>query len=183
MTAFDGALAFTIGPSSHSPLGEEGGWSDNPADPGGATFRGVTLRSWRNWTGNRDVTAAELRTLTQGQLAAFYGASFWNVVRGDDLPAGVSLSVFDHAVNAGVYTSALILQRCVGAAADGHIGPLTLAATAKANPKALVVALGRQQDAFYRSRTTFPTFGKGWLARLARRDPAALAAIPPITGA
>ena len=179
MSSFEQALTFTIGTASISQLGEEGGFANNPADPGGATYRGVTLASWRAWTRNPAASVIELRTLSYAQLSAFYGANFWNPIYGDVLPPAVALSVFDHAVTAGVFHSAVILQAALGlspADQDGHIGlAVTVPAVLKADLRPLLASLGNRQNLYYRGLATFPTFGRGWLARLSRRNAAAVA--------
>jgi len=131
---FPSALAFT--------LEEEGSWSDDPRDPGGATMDGITLTAWRAFTGDPDATADELRAIGVVQRTAFYGAE-WNKVRGDDLPAGVDASVFDAYVNTGA-SAAYQLQRLVGLAGqarDGWIGAETIAAVAKADAAGLALRL------------------------------------------
>jgi lysozyme family protein len=152
---------------------QEGGYSDDPLDPGGITDFGITLMSWRAFTGDAFATADDLRAVTDDEKVAFYGGQFWNPVHGDGLPCGIDLMVFDHAVMSGVSRSAVILQRACGAKQDGYIGPVTLAAASKAMPVALISSIGRMQEAYYRSLKGFPHDGRGWLSRLARRTLAA----------
>lgn len=155
-TRFDICLSIT--------LAYEGGWSDHPSDPGGATMKGVTLATFRRYYPG--ATKADLRAITDAQVSRIYREGYWNVVRGDDLPAGVDLAVFDAAVNSGPMRAAKWLQGVVGVSQDGVIGPKTLTAT-KAHAAALVV--GRFCDArlaFLRGLSTWPTFGKGWERRV-----------------
>ena len=114
------------------------------------------------------------RTNRQGDLPV----ALWNPLRADALPAGVDLSVFDMGVNAGIWGSARLLQRAVGFTGeevDGCIGPETLAAAGKWDPRTLVNDLAKQQLAYYRTLSDFPTFGTGWLNRTEARRKAALA--------
>ena len=74
--------------------------------------------------------------------------------------------VFDQAVNAGVAASSKILQRALSVAADGHVGPVTVAAANRSSPAALIVALATSQESFYRSLPGFTQFGAAWMARL-----------------
>lgn len=158
-------------------LPAEGGLSDNPNDPGGLTNRGLLLPDLRRFS--RGATAADLRSLTVNETLGIYLALYWQPLRATDLPAGVACMVFDHGVNAGIGTSAKILQRIVGAECDGVIGNLTIASTAAyaAGQGALISALGDAQAADYASKANAATFLTGWDARLARRFAYALTLI------
>ena len=89
-------------------------------------------------------------------------------MRGDVLPDGVALMVFDFGVNAGQGTSARELQAIVGVAVDGVVGPLTALATKGADPAALIGALHDAHESHYRVLPDYLDFGAGWLARLKR---------------
>ncbi len=108
-------------------LAHEGGFSDHPLDPGGMTNLGVTRRVWEEWTGH-PVTVRQMTELTPVKVAPMYRRKYWDKVRGDELPAGIDLVVFDAAVNSGPGRAAKWLQACVGVDVDGDIGPKTLAA-------------------------------------------------------
>ena len=155
-------------------LKHEGGWADHPADPGGATNKGITLATYRNWLG-RDVTKTELRNIPDATVAAIYRSRYWNAVKGDDLPLGVDFAVFDYGVNSGPARAAKALQRAVGAAADGKIGPLTIAAVARHGAPATITDLCRGRMAFLRGLKTWPTFGRGWTRRVTDVESTALA--------
>jgi len=143
----------------------EGGYVNHPDDPGGMTNLGVTKRVWEQWTG-KPADEHEMRSLTPDLVAPLYKKRYWDAVRGDDLPSGVDLCVFDCAVNSGVGQSSKFLQRVVGVSQDGAIGPATLAAVAKKEPGTIVAEFCHYREAFYRSLSTFATFGKGWMRRL-----------------
>jgi lysozyme family protein len=147
-------------------LKSEGGYVNNPADPGGMTNLGVTKATWENWVG-RASDENEMRNLTPEKVAPLYKNKFWDMCRCDDLPSGVDYLVFDFAVNAGPGRSAKILQTAVGVTPDGGIGPMTLAAVAKYDANELVEKFSQAKEDFYRSLPTFGTFGKGWLNRVA----------------
>lgn len=147
-------------------LQSEGGWSDNPADPGGATMKGVTLAVFRNLI-DPDATKTVLRNITDAQLNTVYHKSYWNVIRGDELPSGVDYAVFDFAVNSGPGRAAKYLQSVVGANADGSIGPATLAAVAKIAPATIINHLMDQRLAFLQRLDGWSTFGRGWSDRVA----------------
>ena len=147
-------------------LKSEGGYVNNPADPGGMTNLGVTQATWENWVG-RESDEAEMRGLTPEKVEPLYKKKYWDAVRGDDLPAGISYLLFDFAVNAGVGRSIKTLQTAVGVPADGGFGPITMAAVQAVDPVELIERFSQSKEDFYRSLTTFSTFGKGWLNRVA----------------
>jgi lysozyme family protein len=156
---YDAALAHV--------LKSEGGWSDNPKDPGGATMKGITLAVYREWKRNPHITKEELRVIPDEDVYNLYKQNYWNKVHGDDLPAGVDYAVFDSAVNMGVGRAAKLIQEAVGVTADGVLGPASLSAIQKADTKELIEKFSHLKEDFYRSLKTFDTFGKGWLNRVA----------------
>jgi lysozyme family protein len=147
-------------------LKHEGGWADHPKDPGGATMKGVTIGTFAGYKG-RKVTKAELRAISDADLRAIYRRKYWDVVKGDDLPAGLDLVAFDGAVNSGPSRGARWLQVGLGVTADGKIGPQTLAHARAANVGQVIDYACNARLVFLRGLKTFPTFGKGWLARVA----------------
>jgi lysozyme family protein len=170
--AFETCLAFT--------LRAEGGYVDNPADPGGATNMGITLATLRQWSDDPGLDAAQVEDMRLRTARAIYRSLYWNPLRADALPCGVDLMVFDMGVNAGVWRSARLLQRALGFTGeevDGCVGPETLDAAAKCDARALVDDLAERQTAYYRGLSDFPTFGAGWLNRTQARRSAALAMI------
>ena len=144
----------------------EGGYVNHPSDPGGMTNLGVTKRVWEEWTG-KPATEADMRALTPAAVAPLYKKRYWDAVRGDDLPAGVDLCVFDAAVNAGVGRASKFLQQAAGVTADGQIGPKTIAAVTAKSADEIIEAFCALREAHYKSLSTFDTFGKGWMRRLA----------------
>jgi len=148
-------------------IGHEGGYVNNPADPGGATMKGVTLATYREYKRNPHITKDELRNISDAELSDLYKKGYWDKCRCDDLPSGVDYLVFDAAVNMGAGRSSKLLQESVGVTPDGGIGPITLAAVSSANGDNLIEEFSQRKEAFYRSLPTFETFGKGWLNRVA----------------
>ena len=143
----------------------EGGYVHHKDDPGGRTNLGVTQRVWEEWTG-KPATEADMRSLTVEMVSPLYKKRYWDAVRGDDLPSGVDLCVFDCAVNAGVGRASKFLQQAVGVTADGQIGPMTVAATTAKPAEEVIEAFCNLREAHYKSLSTFATFGKGWMRRL-----------------
>jgi len=157
----------------------EGGFVNNPKDPGGATNHGVTLRALEAYRG-RPCTVADVRALSLAEVARIYRGPYWDAVRGDELAAGVDLMVFDAAVNTGRARSVRLLQAAVGVEDDGDFGPATLRAVTGADPVALIRRLADLRDVFYRALKTYPTFGRGWERRVAGVEHTALSwAAPP----
>ena len=148
-------------------LRSEGLWSDNPKDPGGATMKGITLVVYREWKRNPHITKEELRVIPDEDVYNLYKQNYWDKVHGDDLPSGVDYAVFDSAVNMGVGRASKLIQEAAGVTADGVLGPASLSAIQKANAKELIEKFSQLKESFYKSLQTFPTFGKGWLNRVA----------------
>lgn len=154
-------------------LRHEGGFVNHPADPGGATNLGITQGTLSEWRG-KSVSVDDVRNLTVAEAGEIYHARYWQPIRGDALPPGVDLAVFDGAVNSGPGRSARWLQQALGVAQDGIIGPETLAAVGRAKPATLIIEICDARMAFLRSLSTWPTFGKGWTARVNEVQAAAL---------
>jgi len=147
-------------------LASEGGFSNHPSDPGGMTNLGVTKATWENWVG-RESDEAEMRGLTPEKVEPLYKKKFFDAVRGDELPMGLDYLMFDFAVNAGAGRAIKTLQTAVGVTPDGGFGPMTMAAVQAVDPVDLIERFSQAKEDFYRSLTTFATFGKGWLNRVA----------------
>ena len=155
----------------------EGGFSNNPKDPGGITDFGITLATLTIWLG-RQATVADLVGMTDTMKAAIYRSMFWRVINGDALPGGLDLMVFDMAVNGGPPRAARMLQALVGVPQDGDIGPKTAAAAAAyGDVRALVGLYANSRQEFYRSLPDFVFFGKGWLARVGKCETEAMALV------
>lgn len=146
-------------------LKSEGGWSDNPADPGGATMKGVTLANFRRYV-KADATKNGLRHITDAQVATVYRRFYWDAVAGAELPDGVDYAVFDFAVNSGPSRAAKYLQAVVGVTQDGRIGPATLTAVRAKPAGAVIDGVCDDRLAFLKRLPTWPTFGRGWNDRV-----------------
>jgi len=147
-------------------LKSEGGWSDHPSDPGGATMKGVTLETYRHYKMNPHITKDQLRNISDAEISDIYKVGYWDKCRCYDLPSGIDFLVFDAAVNMGVGRSSKLLQEAVGVSADGVIGPITIAAANAADVDLTIERFSQLKEAFYRSLPTFGTFGNGWLNRV-----------------
>lgn len=167
--SFPAAIAFT--------LSQEGGFVDSPADPGGATNLGITLRTLQGWW--IDATISDLWELSAPTATEIYQTSYWLPCHGDELPPGLDLAVFDMGVNAGPDRSIKLFQAAAGLVADGVWGPKTAAVAASYNAApflpAVLERLIAQHTTYYKGLPDFPTFGRGWLRRVAARQVAAQA--------
>ena len=146
-------------------LHHEGGYVNHPKDPGGETNLGVTKKVYEDWGGTKD-----MKDLTVEDVSPIYKKNYWDRVRGDDLPAGLDLCVFDFGVNAGTGRAAKYLQKMIGTTPDGGIGPATLQKLKEyvddqgVEHTIKLYQMGRQK--YYESLATFSTFGKGWTRRV-----------------
>lgn len=144
----------------------EGGWSNHKADPGGATMRGVTQRVYNAYRTAHNKPIHSVYYITDAEVGDIYRRQYWDVVRGDQLPIGIDLAVFDHAVNSGPVAAIKMLQRSVGVTADGNFGLVTLNAVQRAKPRELVLTLTKSRQGFLERLKTFKVFGRGWTRRV-----------------
>jgi lysozyme family protein len=159
MGEFDRALA--------KVLIHEGGYVNDPRDPGGETNKGVTRRVYDEYRRGLKLPVQSVKHMTNAERDSIYRMRYWSLIKGDSLPAGVSYVVFDGAVNSGVSQAAKWLQRALGVKADGVIGPGTLAALRGVNDNdALVAKIIERRMAFLKALKTWKTFGKGWTRRV-----------------
>lgn len=135
----------------------EGGYTANEKDPGGETKYGISKKAYPN---------LDIKNISLDQAKEIYRQDYWNKVSGDLLPKGLSLLVFDAAVNHGIETAAIILQRVVMAKPDGVIGPVTLEAMQGMNIYALIQAYALERHRYYISSKNWEVFGRGWSKRL-----------------
>ena len=146
-------------------LKHEGGFVDHPSDPGGATNKGVTIGTFRRYV-TKGGTVAQLKNITDAQVAFVYRKHYWDAVKGDELPSGVDYAVFDYGVNSGPGRAIKYLQSVVGVEQDGILGPATMRAV-KAKPASDVIeALCDARMRFLRGLDTWPVFRRGWTSRV-----------------
>lgn len=145
-------------------LTSEGGYVNNPDDPGGETRYGIAKRSY---------PSVDIRALTREAAIEIYRRDFWQRVQGDDLPRQFAFQALDAAVNHGVGNAVRWMQRAAGVADDGNFGPVTLAAVKRCEPCDLVLLFNAQRLRFYTKLRTFDAFGRGWTNRVANNLEAA----------
>jgi len=166
-------------------LAHEGGMSMTRADPGNWTGGKVgvgVLKGTKYGIAASAFPHLDIKNLTLADVEPIYKTKYWDKVRGDDLPAGVDLTVWDYGVNSGPSRGVKELQRVVGVAADGVVGGGTLAAVNAANGRAIIKGVNARRLSFMRSLAIFKTFGNGWTRRVADIEAKSVAMYLSATG-
>lgn len=143
-------------------IGHEGGYVNDPRDPGGETNWGITKR-----TAQANGYQGSMRAMTREQAYKIYYSAFWLRYQCDKMPDAVAFQFFDAAVNHGLGNASRMLQRAVNVADDGIIGNMTIAAIKKMAISDVIMRLNAERLEFYCKLSTFATFGKGWVRRVA----------------
>ena len=164
-------------------VAREGGFVNDPDDPGGATNFGVTIHTLRRLRPGAQVTVDDVRALTREQAIEIYVDHYFTRPRISELPEPLWPTVFDMYVNAGANAvrilQRLLVQMGLDVASDGVIGPQTIAAAHRAYdmaPAHLVDAYGiARRDYYYRIADQRPASRKfarrrdggkgGWITR------------------
>lgn len=148
----------------------EGGYSDHPADRGGATNQGVTHATYNAWRARRGLSPQDVRRMTSAERDAIYRDGYWTPIGGDRLPPPLDLVAFDSAVIAGPGRAVAWIQNAVGTTPDGHMGPDTLRAIATKNPADVAARVLNQRATFHRATAdknpSQRVFLRGWLRRV-----------------
>jgi lysozyme family protein len=161
-------------------LAHEGGYTNDPDDPGGPTNFGITIGDYRACVNPR-ATAADVRSMPVETAKKIYRENYWNALRCDELPAGVDYAVFDYGVNSGIGRAAKILRVELGAglnpvpASGTAITDEVIAAAKKADAKKLINDICDERINFLRALPTWDRFGRGWSRRVVEVRIAALA--------
>lgn len=150
----------------------EGGYVNHPRDPGGATFQGITQRSYDGARIMNDLPQQDVRKMEARERNAIYQHFYWDAVYGDVMPLGVDFVMFDGAVNSGPVRSIKWMQdalKSIGlysGAIDGHIGPVTCGGMAKCKDyDDLIARAVNRRRVYLRALNTYMDFGHGWEAR------------------
>ena len=138
-------------------LKHEGGYVNHPSDPGGETNYGISKRAY---------PSLDIAKLSEHDAKVIYKEDYWDKIRGDDLPEGLSLVIFDMAVNAGIKRAIKLLQGILRVKKDGIIGPKTLGSIEGRDIKELIYLYSIERITYYTSLSTFNVFGKGWIKRV-----------------
>ena len=137
-------------------LSSEGGYVNNPADPGGETNWGISKRSYPN---------VDIKTLTREGAKEIYKRDFYDPI--SMLNEDIIFQVLDFSVNSGTSVALRYLQSAAGAADDGHIGPATIDAVNAMPVAPLIFIYLSMRLKFMVKLRAWPTFGAGWANRIA----------------
>ena len=141
-------------------IGNEGGYSNNPADPGGETMWGITKR-----VAVAHGYAGAMRDLPLDVARLIAKAEYWDPYSCDGMPAAIAFNVFDTAYNGGLPVR--WLQLAAGVTTDGKIGPQTLAAVNAADQGKLALRFNAYRLKYLVALDHWPAFGRGWANRVA----------------
>ncbi|WP_363320151.1 glycosyl hydrolase 108 family protein [Thiothrix sp.] len=134
----------------------EGGWSNDPRDPGGATYQGVTQRVYDTYRRAHSLGARTVHAMETAERDAIYRTGYWNSIAADMLPSGLDLAAFDASVNSGPGTAVRWLK---GAPKDS-VGAIKY--------------LCSKRLSFLHSLKTWSHFGTGWARRVSDVEATAL---------
>lgn len=139
-------------------IGHEGGYTPGIGDPGGETKYGISQRAY---------PGEDIKGMTLDRAKALFLRDYWGPAGCDAVPDGIKFDLFDTAVNSGVKTAAKLLQRAVGAAEDGIIGPRTLQAVNSMPAPRVVARFNGARLAYMAGLGHWDRFGRGWALRIA----------------
>lgn len=143
-------------------VGLEGGYVNDPHDPGGETKFGITKRQY---------PGEDIAGLTLARAQEIYRHDYWQAVRGDELPWPLALLVFDSAVNQGVGAAIRNLQATLGVKVDGDLGSITLGAAAHCGAEGAAMFMANRILRYVDAKDPrtgaplWPTYGRGWAKR------------------
>jgi lysozyme family protein len=146
--SFDKAFALTVG--------VEGGYVNDPADPGGETKYGISKRA------HPDI---DIKALTLDQAKDIYQRDYWQAASCDSMPERIGHLVFDCAVHHGVKTAIKLLQRALKVADDGEFGPITRGTLTARDTNETANLLMAERAVYMTTCSAWPTFKRGWLKR------------------
>jgi len=141
-------------------MGNEGGYSNNPKDPGGETNWGVTKKSY---------PALNIKNLTQDDAKAIYKRDFWDACRCEELFPVLAFAVFDCAVNSGCRQAVELLQQALGVDDDGVFGRVTMRRVNDEDASVLTAKYLGRRLGFMTNLRPWDTFSKGWARRIAEQ--------------
>lgn len=157
----------------------EGGYVNDPRDPGKATNWGVSWRAVRLRDADKDgsldfdldhdgdVDEWDIRLVTRSHAKLLFNEDYWRPCQCDAFPPPIALAVADAAYNQGPRTAIALLQKAAGVKADGKVGPVTRGAVNSADQTRLLGTYLLLRAHRYVQHPEIKTYGKGWMNRLA----------------
>ena len=149
----------------------EGGYVNDPSDPGGETNYGISKRAFPN---------EDIKNMTPDRAGILMYDNYWQPESCGNafMPDGINLYVFDMAVNMGIDKAGRVLQAAINqvwvnnkqaglVAIDGKIGPATLSALMKLHPVHVLIELDGLRAYTYGTYPGFNKYGYGWERRAA----------------
>lgn len=156
-----------LNPSITYILKSEGGYTNDPRDPGGPTNFGITIYDVRLYV-KKNATAADVRALTKDQAIKIYESKYWDALDGDALPAGMDYTAVDYGVTSGIARSGRVLRKVLGLPTeDWHITDDVMAALKKRALTAVIRQVNDERSAFLHRLSTCDRFCGGWDRRVA----------------
>ena len=146
--SFDKAFALTVG--------VEGGYVNDPSDPGGETKYGISHRAYPD---------IDIKALTLDQAKDIYRRDYWQPASCDRMPERIGHLVFDCAVHHGVKTAIKLLQRALKVADDGEFGPITRGTLTARDTNETADLLMAQRMLYLMTCSAWPTYKLGWAKR------------------
>lgn len=140
-------------------LGHEGGYVNDPADPGGETKWGISKRSY---------PSLNIRDLTREDAIAIYKRDFWDPIVRKVNGKAIRFQLLDSAVNSGMTQSVRFLQRALNVADDGVYGVVTNTALLAAKEDDVLLRFLAERLEFMTKLKNWPNHGKGWARRIAK---------------
>ena len=153
----------------------EGGYVDDPTDPGGETNKGITMETFQQCSHQLlgvDPTSQNLKALTNGQAGIIYKSLYWSKTQGDSIAQqDLANIVCDFFVNSGTHATKLLqhVLNNMGAniVEDGMIGQASLQALAGFDEVQVYRQYKQGRVAYYQALgKTYPQFLQGWLNRV-----------------
>lgn len=139
-------------------IGYEGGYTNNPADPGGETKYGISKRAY---------PMEDIAALTYERARYLYLRDYWGPAGCDALPEAIKFHVFDMAVNSGVKRAIITIQKVVSEVEDGILGVRTLRAAETMPASVFIAKFNAERLSLMTDLKTWPEFGRGWAKRIA----------------
>ena len=142
-------------------MDREGGYSNDPDDPGGETMWGVTARVARSYG-----YTGPMRELPKDTAMAICKKHYWDPLRLDEFEGRVSFQVLDAHYNGG--HPVVWMQQASGAHPDGVLGPATIAAVKATDPLKFIMRFTALRQGYLAALKVWPSFSKGWINRTSK---------------